>query len=617
MNEIVLAKEEFVKKNHKYLKKKIALIIFLFLSTLTVVAKTDKYRLSYRTDPARSIVVGWNQISGDSPKVYYGKEDFGTEWEKYPQNHSVDNKTKYKKLDSRFARLTDLESSTAYFFVIKDSEGVSKRFWFKTAPGKPMPLTFIAGGDSRTNPEPRREGNKLVAKLRPLFVLFGGDYTGWGTQKQWEGWLDDWQLTISEGGRIYPIIAAHGNHENSDMQMIYKLFDAPNPDIYFSLGIGGTMMRIWTLNSELEKDPIKWETQTAWLKKDMKKHSDANWKIVDYHRPMRPHTSAKQEGVGRIKAWAQTFYDNSVDLVIESDTHMVKRTYPLKPSTEIGNYESFVLDPKGTIFIGEGSWGAPKRPVNDDKPWTMASASFYQFKLIHVSKEKLESRVVKFENVDKVKALTEQNLFDIPTNLSIWEPKSGAVLSLPFDPTLLPKKIEKTNLIQKGSEWKYLDTGNQPTAGWITAKYDVTNWKMGKAPLGYGESDMATTISFGPDSSKKFITTWFRKTFNVTEKNKYKSINLFLRRDDAAIIYLNGKKVIVDNMPKGEITSSTLSAKTIAGNNENIYKQYNLNINDLKNGENIISAEVHQRSGNSSDLIFDMEIIAYNISISK
>ncbi|MEA2012050.1 MAG: metallophosphoesterase family protein [Verrucomicrobiota bacterium] len=592
-------------------KNKTLISIFVLLLSLTAMANTDKYRLSYRTNPATSIVIGWNQVSGNSPKVYYGKKDFGIDWKKYPKNHGVDNKTDYKNIDSRFARLTGLEAATAYFFVIKDSEGVSKRYWFKTAPDKPTPFTFIAGGDSRTHREPRRKGNKLVAKLRPLFILFGGDYTTNGTQKQWEKWFDDWQLTISDDGRMYPIIAAHGNHENYDMQMMCKLFDAPNADVYYSLPIAGKMLRIWTLNTELERDSIKWKSQILWLKEDMKKHHDVNWKLVDYHRPMRPHTAGKQEGLGRIKAWAQTFYDNGVDLVVESDTHMVKRTYPLKPSKGKDSYEDFTIDvERGSVYIGEGSWGAPTRPVNDNKPWTMASASFYQFKLIHVSKENLESRVVKFENVDEVEALTEKNLFDIPQNLSIWEPESGAVLSLPFNPKLLPEKKEKLSLIKSGSKWKYLDTGNGPKTNWTTLKFDDSNWKTGKAPLGYGEPDMVTNINFGKNPSKKFITYWFRKIFNIEHKNNYKKIILFLRRDDAAIIYLNGEKVIEDNMPKGEITPSTLAVQTVAGTNEDVYNKYNLNIDDLRNGKNIISVEIHQRSGNSSDVIFDMQIIA-------
>ena len=145
-------------------------------------------------------------------------------------------------------------------------------------------------------------------------------------------------------------------------------------------------MRIWVLNSELEsiaKTAVP--AQQAWIEEDLPRHPDATWKVATYHRPMRAHTAHKPEGESRIAAWAQLFYDQGVDLVVESDTHMVKRSYPVRPSEEEGSYESFIRDDaNGFVFIGEGSWGAPIRPMDDDKPWTMASESFHQFKWIHV-----------------------------------------------------------------------------------------------------------------------------------------------------------------------------------------------------------------------------------------
>ena len=128
----------------------------------------------------------------------------------------------------------------------------------------------------------------------------------------------------------------------------------------------GDLMRIWVLNTELEaKDPVKVPQQQAWIEADLPRYPDTKWKVAAYHKPMRPHTAGKQEGLSRIAAWAQLFYDHGVDLVVESDTHMVKRSYPLRPSDDEGSYESFIRDDEnGVVFIGEGSWGAPTRPAS-------------------------------------------------------------------------------------------------------------------------------------------------------------------------------------------------------------------------------------------------------------
>ncbi|MEA2068478.1 MAG: fibronectin type III domain-containing protein, partial [Verrucomicrobiota bacterium] len=216
-----------------------ALICFVLVLPSFVFGEARLYRLSWRSDPATSMVVCWNQVSGENPEVCYDTVDHGRRSNAYRFRQKPDRVLEYRGMNNHFVRLENLAPDTEYYFVVRDSEGAGRRLWFRTAPAKPQPFTFISGGDSRTNPEPRRAGNKLVAKLRPLFVLFGGDYCGSGTPGQWKEWFLDWQLTISGDGRIYPIIATHGNHENADLQMMENLFDTPHPDQYYSMGIGG------------------------------------------------------------------------------------------------------------------------------------------------------------------------------------------------------------------------------------------------------------------------------------------------------------------------------------------------------------------------------------------
>ena len=131
-------------------------------------------------------------------------------------------------MNNHFARLSGLQPNTNYYFVIRDSQGTSQRMYFKTAPDNPNErLSFIAGGDSQNNRTPRQNANKLVAKLKPTAVLFGGDMTDSDTNSQWIEWFEDWQLTKSNDGRMYAIVAARGNHESNN-DVIYNLFDVPS-----------------------------------------------------------------------------------------------------------------------------------------------------------------------------------------------------------------------------------------------------------------------------------------------------------------------------------------------------------------------------------------------------
>jgi hypothetical protein len=577
------------------LMNKWVVVLVCFCPVLSF-GKVDFHRVAWRSDPATSMVICWHQVSGEHAEVRFDVEDHGRDADKYRFRQTPDRVVEYRGMTNHFVRLENLTPDTAYYYVIRDSDGVGRRLWFRTAPDRPQPFTFIAGGDSRSNPKPRREGNKLVARLRPLFILFGGDYTGSGTPAEWREWFGDWQLTISDDGRIYPIIATHGNHENADMQMMDKLFDTPHPDQYYSMGIGGDMMRIWTLNSELEyKEPQKVAAQNAWINEDLPKHPDVTWKVVAYHRPMRAHTAKKAEGLSRIGWWAQLFYDQGVDLVVESDTHMVKRSYPVRPCSEEDGYESFIRDDqRGFVFIGEGSWGAPKRPVNDDKPWTMASGSFHQFKWIQAFPEEMLIRSVEFKQADVVAPLSEDNLFAEPEKMVFWEPEAGKILRLPFDAGHSTYRVpaKAYRLVDPGSVWAW--------------SLDGESWMEGMAPLGYGDSKVRTVVG---DVTQP-LCVWFQKEFHVEDPSEISRLFFDIQADDGCVVKLNGKEVIRHNMPKGALLPDTLASTRVAGKMEKRALPLPVDPKHLAQGINTIMVRVHQVDPGSSDLIFDLSVRA-------
>jgi hypothetical protein len=390
-------------------------------------AATNRYRLTLRADPATTAVIGWNQVSGSTAVVYYGTTDNGTNWSAYPNSKTVDRSVTFAGMNNNYARLTGLQPNTAYYFVIKDSDGTSQRFWFKTLPNDPAQrLSIIAGGDSRNNRTPRQNANRLVAKLRPHVVMFGGDMTASGTDIEWMEWFDDWQLTIAADGRMFPVMATRGNHESSNT-FIDNLFDVPNPGVYYALTLGGSLVRAYTLNTESSISG----TQTTWLANDLAANSNVTWKIAQYHRPMRPHNSGKTDGTTQYSNWAPLFQQHNVKLVVESDAHTVKTTWPVVPSSGAGSDEGFVRDDaNGTVYVGEGCWGAPLRVDDDTKSWTRNSGMFNHFNWFFIDQEKIEIRTVQVDNAQQVASLTDATIFNTPANLAIWNPSNGPVITL-------------------------------------------------------------------------------------------------------------------------------------------------------------------------------------------
>ncbi|MEL6534599.1 MAG: Ig-like domain-containing protein [Bacteroidota bacterium] len=155
------------------------------------------------------------------------------------------------------------------------------------------------------------------------------------------------------------------------------------------------------------------------------------WKIAQYHKPMRPHVSSKSEGNNQYNNWASLFYNYGVKLVVECDAHTVKSTWPVRPSTSGGSDEGFVRDDTyGTVYVGEGCWGAPLRSNNDNKNWTRNSGAFNQIKWIFVDQSKIETRTLRTDNAANVGSVSDSDIFRAPSNLDIWNPSNGSVITI-------------------------------------------------------------------------------------------------------------------------------------------------------------------------------------------
>ena len=164
-------------------------------------------------------------------------------------------------------------------------------------------------------------------------------------------------------------------------------------------------------------------------------------------------------------------------------------------------------------------------------------------------------------------------------------------------------------LIDEGSTWKYLDNGTDQGLAWATLDFDDSNWYQGNAELGYGDGDEATVVSYGPDEGEKHITTYFRKTFDINDLYSIQSLTIQLKRDDGAVVYLNGLELLRSNMPAGIISYDTPASSTVGGSDEDTFFEWTISSNNIANGQNVVAVEIHQVSGSSSDISFDFQMI--------
>lgn len=164
--------------------------------------------------------------------------------------------------------------------------------------------------------------------------------------------------------------------------------------------------------------------------------------------------------------------------------------------------------------------------------------------------------------------------------------------------------FSQTTIFNYGANWNYLNDGSNQNTAWYGTSYSETGWTS-NAPstFYYGESLTGTLLPSNP------ITTYFRKTFNITSVNSYNSFDISIVSDDGAVIYVNGVEISTrDNIAAGAVTYTTLATNKNGGGEAtattiSVPKCY------FNEGSNLIAVEVHQSSAGNSDMRFDLKLV--------
>jgi hypothetical protein len=166
--------------------------------------------------------------------------------------------------------------------------------------------------------------------------------------------------------------------------------------------------------------------------------------------------------------------------------------------------------------------------------------------------------------------------------------------------------------VAKGSVWKYLDNGSNQGTAWRSRTFNDTTWPSGPAPLGYSDANgqwPATTNSYGPDPNNKYITTYYRRSFTLTDPTLATNLVVSVQRDDGVIVYLNGTGIFTNNLPPSvPIGYLTNALSAVGGVDETTFYAQAVSPALLVSGTNVLAAEIHQSGGTSSDIIFDLEL---------
>lgn len=165
-------------------------------------------------------------------------------------------------------------------------------------------------------------------------------------------------------------------------------------------------------------------------------------------------------------------------------------------------------------------------------------------------------------------------------------------------------------VISLGEEWSYYDKG-ELSSTWYVQK-EFKDWPKGPAPIGYGDRQIVTSVSYGKDPENKDLVKYFSKTFTLNNPEKNLAYVLNIIRDDGIVVYLNGKEIFRNNLPNGKLSFKTRAINVVELEKEEEFVKKVIDSDEFLDGKNTISVAVHQIKGSSSDCIFDLNLIGYN-----
>ncbi len=202
---------------------------------------------------------------------------------------------------------------------------------------------------------------------------------------------------------------------------------------------------------------------------------------------------------------------------------------------------------------------------------------------------------------------------------SVGERLGAIARDLAISQAALARIKKPMEIVTPGAAWRYFDTGADLGSAWRTLEFDDSGWRQGFGKFGYGDGNEATTIDFGGDPRRKYITTYFRKEIGVDDPEEIETVTVDVLRDDGVVVYINGRELFRDNIAEGAVTARTLAVETIDRRDENrFYKHENLEVSEMiLAGRNVIAVELHQRHPASSDCGFDMFVRANVVSLEE
>ncbi len=144
--------------------------------------------------------------------------------------------------------------------------------------------------------------------------------------------------------------------------------------------------------------------------------------------------------------------------------------------------------------------------------------------------------------------------------------------------------------------WKFLPEAEVKGDSWRKPEFDDSKWRTGKAPIGYGQGEIAKRK--GTLVKEQGVNFLFRRAFDVPadlRSQKGVAFQVRIASDDHADVYVNGE--VVDKDPVDDHNFAYWN------------RDVELPLKHVRSGRNVVAVFVKNHKG-SSDIYLDMELTA-------
>ncbi len=293
------------------------------------------------------------------------------------------------------AKLTDLRPNSVYSYRLVSP---GNKTWFRTSTyaDNQENLTFVAMGDSRSNPEIFANIMSASGGANPDLIISMGDLVeNGGKYKQW----NDFYFSVIHGiGESTPIVSTLGDHEGEgDDGELFRYFlrdDQPVDKQWFSFDYGSAHFISLDYRHPDSKEMIDW------FIKDITS-SSKKWNFVYMHRPCY-NLGGHGSTWGR-ETWPELFSKYKIDIVFAGHSHLYERFYPVKHSDN--------SDALPITYITSGGAGAELYEVVKNETALACSESVNHFIKVQIAGDTLKLITTRMDGstLDKLLIIKNKN----------------------------------------------------------------------------------------------------------------------------------------------------------------------------------------------------------------